>query len=314
MDLSRGCALCGTEHDLSGWDGGARAPGLLLDLGQQAEIDSALRRLAGGAPEQCLSDFAFSNLYLFRSAHDYRYLPGPHACISGRTYDGKRHLLPLFELGTAPLPMLRVLLRGHDCFYPLTRHQVEQLDPELFAAGESRDDADYLYPGANFRHYRGSALAKKRNLMKQLLSAHEVQAQRYSPALQDDALAVLQGWMRDKAKGAGEADEAACTEALQLAQTFGLEGFVYRVDGRPAGLVLAQEIEPTVFVMRFAKGLDAFKGIYQYMFHHFCSHFERPVEWLNFEQDLGLANFRRTKLSYQPSALLGKFRVRLRGG
>jgi hypothetical protein len=36
------------------------------------------------------------------------------------------------------------------------------------------------------------------------------------------------------------------------------------------------------------------------------------VQWLNFEQDMGLANFRRSKLSYQPSALISKFRVRLR--
>ena len=79
-------------------------------------------------------------------------------------------------------------------------------------------------------------------------------------------------------------------------------------------MLFRSEIQPAVFVVRFAKGLDAFKGLYQYMFHHFCSHIGRPLEWLNFEQDLGQVNFRRTKLSYQPSALLGKFRVRLRAG
>ena len=48
------------------------------------------------------------------------------------------------------------------------------------------------------------------------------------------------------------------------------------------------------------------------MFHHFCTHFDGPVHWLNFEQDMGLPNFRRTKLSYQPAELLAKFRVSLR--
>ena len=46
------------------------------------------------------------------------------------------------------------------------------------------------------------------------------------------------------------------------------------------------------------------------MFQHFCTAMPE-VQWLNFEQDLGLANFRRTKLSYQPSALIPKFRVHL---
>jgi hypothetical protein len=274
-------------------------------------IDAALQRLRDGSGENCLSEFSFANLYLFRREHAYRYLPGDHPCIAGRTYDGARHLLPLFPLHEAAPDALAGLLRGHDCFYPLSRDEVGRLDLQHFAVSESRDDADYLYRADNFRHYRGKALAKKRNLMNQLLAGGSVQATDYSPACRADALAVLRQWMVDKGKCDGEADQAACIEALDEAGRLGLEGFVHHVDGRPAGFVLAEEIQPAVFVMRFAKGLDACKGIYQYMFHHFCASFERPVQWLNFEQDLGLANFRRTKQSYQPAALLRKFRVRL---
>ena len=32
--------------------------------------------------------------------------------------------------------------------------------------------------------------------------------------------------------------------------------------------------------------------------------------WLNFEQDMGMAGFRQSKLSYQPAALLPKYRLR----
>ena len=286
--------------------------GLPLELGLSADIESALARLIRGSGEQCLSDHAFSNLYLFRRVHDYRYLPGPYPCVSGRTYDGVRHLMPLVPLREVPASAVQTLLGDRDCFFPVAHRDVQTLDPQLFVCTQSRDDADYLYGAANFCDYRGRALAKKRNLMKQLLAAHKLRCEPYAPALRQDALAVLDGWMHDKAKGKGEADQAACVEALQHAPQFGLEGFVHYVDAEPAGFLLAQEIQPTVFVMRFAKGLNAFKGIYQYMFHHFCTHFDRPVAWLNFEQDMGLANFRRTKLSYQPASLLEKFRVRLR--
>lgn len=290
----------------------ADANGLRLDLGLKAQIEPALHLLVRGLGEHCLSDYAFSNLYLFRQVHAYRFLPGRHPCVSGRTYDGVRHLLPLFHLHQLRAGEARALLRDHDCFYPVARRDADRLDPQVFACSESRDDADYLYTGASFRAYRGTALGKKRNLMKQLLAAHELGCRPYSAELRHDAMAVLDAWMHDKVKGKGEADEAACIEALRHAAEFGLEGFMHYADGRPAGFVLAQEIQPAVFVMRFAKGRNAFKGIYQYMFHHFCSHFHRPVDWLNFEQDLGLANFRRTKLSYRPAALLSKFRVRLR--
>ncbi len=288
---------------------GGRA-GVPLNLDQMRDIDAALSALAHGQAEHALSDPLFANLYLFRRPHDYRYLPGRLACISGRTYDGARHLLPLFELQRAPLRSLRALLHGHDCFYPISATQVNALDPALFDWTSSRDDADYLYPATHFLHYRGTALNKKRNLVKQLLAAHSVTATPYSIAHLDAALHVLAGWMADKTKATGAADEPACTEALQLAPRLGLHGFIYRAGSEPAGFVLAQPLQPGVWAMRFAKGLNRYKGIYQHMFQHFCAAMPQ-VRWLNFEQDMGHTGFRRTKLSYQPSALIPKFRVRL---
>lgn len=290
----------------------AAAPfGELLSLSDRSSVEAALSALACGHGEQALSDPVFSNLYLFRHVHAYRFLPGPLACIAGRTYDGAPHLLPLFELQRAPVADLRKLLEGYAFFYPLAQSQVDGLDPAAFEWTSSRDDADYLYPASHFRHYRGTVLNKKRNLVKQLLASHAVAAEPCSTDSIDDALAVLADWMRAKGTAAGEADEAACTEALQLAPTLGLQGFLHRIDDVPAGFVLAQPIQAGVWVMRFAKGLDRFKGIYQHMFQHFCESLPQ-VRWLNFEQDMGLGNFRRTKLSYQPSALIPKFRVQLR--
>lgn len=285
--------------------------GVPLSLEQKGEIDAALLALSCENSEQALSDPFFSNLYLFRHIHCYRYFSGPLPYIAGRTYDGSQYLLPLFELGEVHVEALRELLRDHDCFYPLGESQISALDPDLFEWTSSRDDADYLYPATHFRHYRGSALSKKRNLVKQLLMVHSVSVQPYVMNRIDDALAILADWMKAKGKSENEADQIACIEALQLASSLEMEGFLYEVDGEPAGFVLAQRIRPGVWVMRFAKGLDRFKGIYQYMFQHFCQ-VMTDVQWLNFEQDMGIVNLRRTKLSYQPSSLIPKFRVRLR--
>jgi len=290
----------------------ALAAGMPLELAQHAAIDAALARCVPERDEHCLSDAAFSNLYLFRQPHAYRFHDGAYPHVSGRTYDGTTHALPLFSPAAAPAAALEALLRAHGCLYPLSGGQLARLDPARFAWQAARDDADYLYPADNFRHYRGTLLGKKRNLMRQFLAAHAVTARPYTPALAAEALAVQAQWLRDKDKREGEADDAACAEALHLSAALGLQGFLYEVGGQPAGFVLAQRIRPGVYVMRFAKGLDRFKGIYQYMFHHFCAAGVPDAAWLNFEQDMGLENFRRTKLSYQPAALLPKYRVRLR--
>lgn len=286
--------------------------GLPITLALQPRIEAALGALRHGTGAQCLSDHAFSNLYLFREAHGYRFAPGEWPGVAGRTYDGTRHFMPLFDLATAPATVLRTLIETHGCLYPVASAQVGVLGAEDFSASSSQDDADYLYDAASLRDYAGRALAKKRNLVRQFLAQHAPQAVPFDASQAEAARAVLRGWMAHKGKAEGEADERACLEAIEHASRFGFEGFVHAVDGLPVAFLLVQELQPGVFAVRFAKGLDSHVGIYPYMFQHFCRGFARPVHWLNFEQDMGLAGFRRSKRSYRPSALLPKWRVRLR--
>jgi hypothetical protein len=153
-------------------------------------------------------------------------------------------------------------------------------------------------------------LHKKRNLVRQLLDSVEVTATAYATDMAKDAQMVLADWMRAKGKQTGDADEQPCLEALQHADRLGLHGFMFHVKQAPAGFVLAETLAPGVWVMRFAKGMDHLKGIYQFMFQYVCQA-TPALQWLNFEQDLGLPNLRQTKLSYQPDLLLPKYRVRL---
>lgn len=284
-----------------------------ITLALQPEIDAALDRLRRGSGAQCLSDHAFSNLYLFRQAHGYRFTPGDWPGVAGRTYDGARHFMPLFDPADAPVSVLEALIAEHDCLYPVASRHVAALTAH-FATSASDDDSDYLYDAAGFRDYAGRALAKKRNQVRQFLASHVPQARPFDASMADAAQAVLAGWMAQKGKGDGEADEGACIEAIAQAARFGFEGFVHFVEGAPVAFLLVQALQPGVFAVRFAKGLDSHVGVYPFMFQHFCRHFARPVHWLNFEQDMGIAGFRRSKRSYQPVALLPKWRVALRRG
>ena len=288
----------------------ALQPGVPLALAHAAYVAPRLAARVQGLGEQAPSDLSFANLWLFRRIHDYRLLEADWPVIRGRTYDGQSHWLPLFSLADAPVQVLRDLLAGGECFYPVAQCEVARLDPQYFIVDSQRDDADYLYDADTFRHYRGPRLHNKRNLLKQCLANHRLHVQPYTPELQEVALQILNAWLQDKGKQSGDADDLPCREALALAPQLGLQGFLAWADGEPAGFVLAEELQPGVFVMRFAKGLARFKGISQAMFQHFAAHVGPPARWINFEQDMGLPNFRRTKMSYQPQALLLKCRVR----
>lgn len=286
--------------------------GETIQLGLQPRIDAMLAVLRDGSCEQCLSDHAFSNLHLFKVAHDYQFIDGEWPGIAGCAYDGTRHFMPLFVPTAAPPEHLATLIERHQCLYPVaTRHATELLG-NRFIATQSADDSDYLYRADTFLDYAGHRLAKKRNQVQQFLAAHVPWSRPFDVSLAEAVRSVLQGWLTHKGKVRGDADDDACLEAIDHAARFDFKGFVYFVDDLPIGFVLAQELQPGVFCMRFAKGLDSHVGIYPYMFQHFCRSFPRRVEWLNFEQDMGLPGFRRSKRSYQPTALLPKWRIALR--
>ncbi|MDA7416003.1 phosphatidylglycerol lysyltransferase domain-containing protein [Xenophilus arseniciresistens] len=292
---------------------GGVSAGEPLALAHAARVAPLLAERQAGQGERAIADLSFANLWLFRRAHDYRFCDGPWPLIRGRAYDGQRHAIPLFPLGEAPPSVLRALLAPGECFFPLAEAQALALPPARFAFSASRDDADYLYRAQAFVDYAGAGLHNKRNLLKQCLAAHRLHHAPYTPQHQPLALQILRDWLQEKGKQAGEADDLPCQEALQHAPALGLEGFISWADGEPAGFVLAEPLQSGVCVLRFAKALARFKGLSQALFSHFAQNyplqFGRPLDWLNFEQDMGLPNFRRTKLSYQPQALLHKLRA-----
>jgi len=295
--------------------GGAEGPGLPLTLDQAQDIDARLASLRAPLAERALSDVTFCNLHLFREAHAYRYLPGPWPAIAGRTYDGAPILIPLFDIAAAPLEALRELQGPSAWFYPLADETLARMDPARIEAHALRDDADYLYAAAQFLDYEGAGLGPKRQAIARLLATRRITVTALGPDTHAAALDVLDGWFADKGRGPDEADGQACRDALaQLGGKGPLSGFLHRADGVPAGFVVVEALNPGVLAVRFAKGRASYDGIFAHLFQELVRRSIPQPQWLNFEQDLGKPNFRQTKRSFRPAALLAKHRVRIRAG
>ncbi len=275
-------------------------------------MEGAFRSLRASLGERALSEFSFSNLYLFREVHEYRYLPGRYPCIAGRTYDGTPHLIALFDLVEVAPEILAILLGPDECFYPVAETTAAALNADLFEMTALREDSDYLFPAAQFIEYAPRSLRAQRTFARQLRERHITQHDLPANA-RADALQVLERWCAEKGLERDAADAVPCRQALELTGEFQpLQGTLYYIDSEPAGFLLHEALAANTAVVRFAKGLSAFNGIYPYMFQELCRRHAGRVEWLNFEQDLGKPGFRNSKLAYKPAHLLSKFRVRPR--
>lgn len=282
--------------------------GVPLDRAHRTDIERGLERARAGLGERSLSEYTFANLYLFREVHSYRYHPGEYPRVSGITYDGKRHLFPLFDPSDVNARALLEMLSEYDCYFPIHKDKVGAFDESVFGYHATADDADYVYPVRNFLELDGGEMRQKRADLRSLLAGVRVESRRFVPDAAGDALYVLRQWMADKNIAPGGADEMPCREALEFAGDLGFEGVVYYASGNPVGFIFAECLAPGVYAIRFAKGVLACRGIYPYMFRHCCTALP-GAKFFNFEQDLGIGNLRRTKRSYRPEMLLDKFRV-----
>lgn len=252
------------------------------------------------------SEYGLSNLFLYRARHAYALREDRWGMwISGTTYDGERHALPLGPL--APNRALSLLAHA-DCIYPLDEQEAITLCANApLVMDFNPADSDYLYEAGNLARLVGAKkkraqareFERKAMPMIKVLDRHTI----------DDAKVVLEGWMMDVMRPQEATDIAECHDALGLMAELKLSGLVIFAEEAPVGLLIAGEGYDSERVIHFAKGRRQYAGVYPWMFSHFAR--QVGTGWINFEQDLGNVGLTQSKRAFAPASQRHKFRVRL---
>jgi uncharacterized protein len=257
-----------------------------------------------------ISEFTFSNLYLFRKTYGYKV-----SRIPGRTFiiEGSKAGKSFFYTPCA-LPERRVLdelMGGHDYLKNLSESQADARRCELelwgYSVVEDRDNFDYLYRRTDLAELSGKTYHKKRNLVNAFINSYDYEQKPLRKDNVGDAIAVLEKWR--EAKGF-EGDYEASREALELFDTLGMRGCMYYVDEEPAGWCLGEPLaRGRMFAVHFEKGIEEYKGIYQFINQAFAQALPPYFKSINREQDLGDEGLRQAKMTYRPSGFVNKYRV-----
>ena len=284
-----------------------------LDLGLREEIHPKLALTTDG-----LSEFTFSNLYLFRNRYHYKTSKGPDGelIISGVSPidNSKFFMIPC---GFPGYDLLESLFKTHDYWKNIPSSLVESsngslplrqhLEQQGISISEDRDNFDYLYHRTDLAALSGKKFHKKKNQVnafKKVWPDHK--GQPLSPDLMPDALEVLECWKRDKGE---EGDYLAAKEALELYTILELQGMVYYAGEKPVAYCMGESaVEGTIFSIHFEKALDQYKGVYQYMNQAFAGSLPEGVTFINMEQDLGDEGLRQAKMTYRPAGFVKKYR------
>lgn len=258
-----------------------------------------------------VSEYTFSNLYLFRERYGYRVsrVPEKTLVISGER-DGKKFFMtPCAAPGRG---ILDELFDTHDYWKGISdsvlcpsRVHLEQWG---IRAEEDRDNFDYLYLRTDLAELSGKKFHKKRNLVNAFINSYRYEERPLTEDLVPEALAVLDRWREDKGH---DGDYAAAREALERFGLLGMQGAMYYVEGKPAGWCLGESLaKGRMFAVHFEKGIDEYKGIYQFINQAFAASLPKHILHVNREQDLGDEGLRQAKMTYRPSGFVRKYVAR----
>ena len=108
-------------------------------------------------------------------------------------------------------------------------------------------------------------------------------------------------------------DEAALERELRSVRLLlgqqhelGVMGFVVTVDGVIRGYCFGAPLSQEVFDAIVMKGDRDVRHLYAFMYQE-LGKLGSCCEYINFEEDLGIAGLRECKLSYRPDRMLNKF-------
>ena len=248
------------------------------------------------------SEYNFSNLYLFRKAHDYQvlHLNNTQFVLLGKSYEGTSFLMPFLK--PEKWEDLLQLARHMNVSYLYPIHETWGPFPSQCSFNEG--DCDYLYDTETIASYRGRHLDGQRNAIRGLLSKHAVLCSIFSEKDTSDAESIVDDWSNWNKQE--RADIEACKEGILLTNQFGIQGIIVEVDGKKMGFLLGERLTSTTFLVHFAKVRRPLHGLYAYMFQELAKKILPFYPIMNWEQDLGLETLRHTKQSYHPTSLLMK--------
>jgi len=268
-----------------------------------------------------ISEFTFSGLYLFRKRYGYTVsrLEDKTIIISGiqpprapEEEAGEPLLSKKFFMTPCAAPekaIMEELFKTHDYWKnipeSIIRAKKDLLEEMNIEITEDRDNFDYLYLRTDLAELPGKKYHKKRNLVAQFLRSYTHEERTLTAELIPQAMRVLEDWRANKGD---DGDYIACREALELFNELDMKGLLFYADGRPVGWCLGEPIAGnSIFIVHFEKGLDGYKGIYQYINRTFAASLPENFTHINREQDLGEEGMRQAKMTYRPSGFVRKY-------
>ncbi len=283
------------------------------------------------------SGLTFSSLYMWRNINNFCWQKiGEYLCISGISHleMEKGIKLPFMHIPLAadgkynPKTLRETILEAREIFESkgqpfsirlVPSHMMDFLSqafPEGLEVTDDRENYDYVYRKDDLIELKGRNYHAKKNHLNYFKANNEYTYEVMTPEHTDEAMAFIRAFDEHKDIPASEMqflemEERAMTDALRNVGDL-YRGGIVRIDGKIEALYLWGRLGAYTAVEHVEKANAQYRGLYQLINNEFCRNLPEHIKFVNREEDMGLQNLRKAKLSLKPSKLVQKFIVTIK--
>lgn len=272
------------------------------------------------------SDLCFTNLYTwgakfnteFAVANDWLFI---------RFRDNNNRNSYLKPIGTGNIKDgIELVMKDHQEFdnvfqlRGITNEMIDEIEsamPNVFEFSLNRSVSDYIYAADKLSSLAGKKLQSKRNHINRFKRENnwEYHSMHGESDFVRECKGLLKIWMSnngDENEDADGFDVQAVNLMLDNFDYLGLKGGLICVDGNIAAFTIGEQLTKDTFVVHVEKARTDIHGAYTIINQQFVENEMSEFTYVNREEDLGIENLRKAKMSYHPDILLEKSVARLK--
>lgn len=175
------------------------------------------------------------------------------------------------------------------------------------------DYFDYVYSIDRLASLEGKKLHAKRNYINRFVAENEWRFDPMTSVTAPLCAELDREWMIERHESDEEtaiAEALAIKKALTEFDELGLDGAFLYAGGRPCAFTIGERLSEDTYVAHFEKADSSITGAYQMINREFARYIKEKypeVKYINREEDMGLENLRKAKLSYFPDFMEEKY-------
>ena len=278
------------------------------------------------------SGLSFSAQYMWRDINKFSWdMMGEYMCISGISHleleDGIElpfMFPPLTATGEYDKEALRETIykakehfekKGQPFSLRLVPFHVMEIIKEAVPEIHFIDDRpnyDYIYLTQELIDLKGKAFHSKKNHLNYFKKTYEYEYVELTSDMADDAMRFISDFNKRKEVPAHEMEmlkmeEQAMEDVFKNIEAVGYSAGAILIDGNIEALAIGGKLGKKTITEHVEKANVEFRGLYQAINNEFCRNVAAKAKYINREEDMGIPNLRKAKLSYKPVKLIEKY-------